>query len=182
MSCEGRERAKGRERGPPEGQLRARGGAGIGKGQACAARGCFAHLSESRPIAYQDVTHVNIMRSAPAAPLRCAAQSAGDAAPVSPRNRLALNDTRQAKSARSQRKSAQVRGWKSQGNQGLAPSQGRVRGWNRSREPPRGSVGGGQDDFDTLTGRQPEIFGDTRKTLPRKILRTKNFFAVISAA
>jgi hypothetical protein len=87
LSCEGRERAKGRERGPLRGYLGARGGAGIGEGQDSAVWAAFAYLPESRPIADQDVTHVNIMRSALARP--CAAtlhQSARDAAPVSTRH------------------------------------------------------------------------------------------------
>jgi hypothetical protein len=72
MSCEGRERAKGCERGPLKGQLRARGGAGIGKGRVCAVWAAFAHLSESIPIEYQYTKHVNDM-CAPAhhATLRC---------------------------------------------------------------------------------------------------------------
>jgi hypothetical protein len=41
----------------------------------------------------------------------------------------------------------------------------RVRPLTWSRDPPRGWPGGGQDDFDTLTGRQSEIFGGTAKIL-----------------
>jgi hypothetical protein len=63
MSCEGRERAKGRESGPLRGHLRARGGAGIGEGPDCAVWAAFAHLSESIPIAYQYTKHVNDVRT-----------------------------------------------------------------------------------------------------------------------
>ena len=44
-------------------------------------------------------------------------------------------------------------------------------------DPPRGSVGGGQDDFDTPTGRRFQIFRASENRAPRKILRTKIFRA-----
>jgi hypothetical protein len=99
MSCEGRERAKGRESGPLRGHLRARGGAGIGEGPDCAVGAAFAHLSESIPIAYQYTKHVNDM-CAPAHHATLRSQSPGDAAQSVSAKRCATHGASQ--SARSQ--------------------------------------------------------------------------------
>ena len=124
-------------------------------------------LAESRPIADQDVTHVNIMRSAPARSVSEAARQRGseaarqrgsDARQRGRRNpltvKLSQGRARQGEAGRgraSQRKSGAEKCSKIKGLR-------RVRGLTWSRDPPRGWPGGGQDDFDTLTGRRSEIF------------------------
>lgn len=104
--------------------------------------------------------------------------ASGDAAPVSPRRctprrctprRWPVSASQRRATLASQRQSAPVRATRrqvspSQGNgkakenKGLRQVRAAVRGWIGCADPPRGPVGGGQDDFDTPTGRQPEIF------------------------
>jgi hypothetical protein len=54
-------------------------------------------------------------------------------------------------------------------------SQGR----SQARDPPRGGRRGGQDDFDTLTGRRPAIFCDGRRAMNGRKRQSKNFFCKI---
>jgi hypothetical protein len=51
----------------------------------------------------------------------------------------------------------------------------RVRGWDRSRDPPRGWPGGGQDDFDTSTGRYRKFFA-ARKFLLKNFCIVSNIY------
>ena len=58
-----------------------------------------------------------------------------------------------------------------QQNQALRPSQGRV----MARDPPRGWQAGGQDDFDTSTGRHAEFVPQRRFAHPEANSAVKNF-------
>jgi hypothetical protein len=80
-------------------------------------------LAESRPIADQDITHVNDMRSALARPCAATLRSQSVSQRAMRRSQSAPSDARhmarrsQRAMRRSQGKSAQVRGWKVQQNQ-----------------------------------------------------------------
>jgi hypothetical protein len=193
MSCEGRERARKGERA----RKRAAKGASKGKGrrryrQGASLRytGLFCAPGIISHVKYYQVLHRLTRRPpAPARLRRCAASQPAtlhQSAPSDTRRmaRRSQRATRRSQhAARSQRRAVSASQRQSAiGKPKEISDLRRVRADFGCATPHPGRAAGGQDDFDTSTGRRPKIFGDTRKTLPRKILRTKNFFAVISEA